>query len=124
MARITANGGLMAEIVRGIDAWEAELGRRLRESRKQQRLSQRVVAELANVSMSAVKALEGGRGSTLATFIRVVRALGLDDTLDRLFTTTATVDPIALLREQQRGKSGTPRSSAKWSSAKKHGAPS
>lgn len=114
----------MAEIVRGIDAWESELGRRLHESRKQQRLSQRVVAELANVSISAVKALEGGRGSTLATFISVVRALGLDDALDRLFTTTATVDPIALLREQQRGKSGTPRSTAKRSSAKKYGAPS
>jgi transcriptional regulator with XRE-family HTH domain len=114
----------MAEIVRGIDAWEAELGRRLHERRKQQRLSQRVVAELANVSMSAVKALEGGRGSTLATFISVVRALGLDDTLDRLFMTTATIDPIALLREQQRGNSGTSRSTANRSSVKEHGAPS
>ena len=111
----------MAEIVRGVEAWEAELGRRLHENRKQQRLSQRVVAELANVSISAVKTLEGGRGSTLRTFISVVRALGLDDTLDRLFTTTATVDPIALLREQERGKSSTPRSSAKLSSAKNDG---
>jgi transcriptional regulator with XRE-family HTH domain len=108
----------MAKIVRGTGAWEAELGRRLHESRKQQHLSQRVVADLANVSISAVKALEGGHGSTLGTFIGVVRALGLDDTLDRLFTTTSTVDPIALLHEQQRGDKRTRRSTAKKPIAK------
>jgi transcriptional regulator with XRE-family HTH domain len=87
----------MGEIVRSGSEWEAELGRRLRAVRKLARLSQTTLADRANVSLSALKSLEAGRGSTLRTFLGVVRALNLDSSLDRLFPVTTTVSPVAML---------------------------
>ena len=88
----------MGGIVRSTDAWEAELGHRLRATRKRARLSQAVLATRANVSLSAVKSLEAGRGSTLRTFVSVVRALNLDTGLDRMFAVTSSVSPVAMLQ--------------------------
>lgn len=87
----------MSGIVRGIEDWEIELGHRVRAARRQSRLSQQALATNANVSLSAVKALEGGRGSRLRTFVSVIRALNLDDGLERIFTVSATVSPVAML---------------------------
>lgn len=97
----------MSGIVRGTEDWEIELGHRLRAARKQARLSQQSLATNANVSLSAVKALEAGRGSTLRTFVSVIRALNLDDGLDRIFAVSASVSPVAMLlaRSGQRVKS-------------------
>jgi transcriptional regulator with XRE-family HTH domain len=92
----------MSQVVRSTQAWESELGQRLRSARKGARLSQAALATRANVSLSAVKSLEAGRGSSLKTFICVVRALDLDVGLDRVFAVTSTVSPVAML--QARGK--------------------
>lgn len=57
--------------------------------------SQTTLAEHANISLSAVKGLESGHGSSLRTLIRVVRALGLEEWLQAL-SPDPGVDPIAL----------------------------
>jgi len=88
----------MSQVVRSTGAWESELGQRLRATRKRARLSQAGLAARANVSLSAVKSLEAGRGSSLKTFISVVRALNLDTGLDRVFAVTSTVSPVAMLQ--------------------------
>jgi transcriptional regulator with XRE-family HTH domain len=91
----------MSVIVRSTAAWEADLGQRLRVARKRARLSQSALAAKANVSLSAIKSLEAGRGSTLRTFVSVVRALNLDTGLDRIFAVTSTVSPVAMLQARR-----------------------
>ena len=96
----------MSQVVRSTDAWESELGQRLRAVRKRAQLSQAGLAERANISLSAVKALEAGHGSSLKTFISVVRALNLDTGLVRVFALTSTVSPVAMLRARSDLKVG------------------
>ncbi|MDR1118093.1 MAG: helix-turn-helix transcriptional regulator [Bifidobacteriaceae bacterium] len=76
------------------------LGRQIRGLRLDQNLDQAGLASQANVSLSAVKALEAGRGSSLSTLIRVARALGRLDWLYDL-RPAPEVSPMALLRAQQ-----------------------
>lgn len=76
------------------------LGAQVRALRLQQDLDQATVAERAAVSLSALKALEAGRGSSLRTVVRVARALGRDDWLDEFFE-EPTLSPIALARERE-----------------------
>ncbi|HVB70377.1 MAG TPA: helix-turn-helix transcriptional regulator [Acidimicrobiales bacterium] len=82
--------------------WEERLGVDARRLRLEQSLTQAELAERSNVSLSAVKSLEGGRGSSLATLIRVARALGRTDWLSSFAPVEPSVSPIALLRERQR----------------------
>jgi transcriptional regulator with XRE-family HTH domain len=96
----------MSDLVRSTDAWEAELGQRVRAARKRARLSQTALATRANVSLSAIKSLEAGRGSTLRTFVGVIRALHLDAGLDRMFAVTSTVSPVAMLQARGQLKAG------------------
>jgi transcriptional regulator with XRE-family HTH domain len=82
--------------------WEGRLGTDARRLRLAQRLTQVELAERANVSLSAVKHLEWGRGSSLSTLIRVARALGRTEWLSSFAPPEAAISPIALLRESQR----------------------
>jgi transcriptional regulator with XRE-family HTH domain len=96
----------MSTVVRSTADWEVDLGQRVRNARKQSGLSQAALADRANVSMSAVRGLEAGNGSTLRTFVSVVRALGLDAGLDRLFNAPATVSPVAMFQARNHVKIG------------------
>jgi len=96
----------MAQIARTTQAWEVELGHRMRAARKRAKLSQQALATHANVSLSAVKSLEAGQGSTLRTFVSVVRALDLDANLDRAFAVTSAVSPVALLNARPEHRAG------------------
>ena len=92
----------MGIVVRSTPEWEAELGRRIRATRKQAHLTQQELADRSNVSRSAIKYLEAGHGSSLATFINVSRALGLDESLERVFATVSTLSPLNLLETQRK----------------------
>ena len=63
---------------------ERRLGEQLRALRIRAELDQVQLAGLAGVGLSAVKSLESGKGSTLKTLVRVVRALGCTSWLDAL----------------------------------------
>ncbi|GAA4623117.1 helix-turn-helix domain-containing protein [Cellulomonas oligotrophica] len=54
---------------------EREIGERVRELRLSRDLDQRDLAEAAGVSVTAVRRLEGGQGSTLRTALAVLAAL-------------------------------------------------
>ena len=73
-----------------------EVGRRLRRWRLDGRLSQARLAAKAGVSLTAVQALEAGRGSSQLTYVRVLKALGLLHTLDTL-APVPDVNPLDLL---------------------------
>ena len=75
-----------------------ELGDRARSFRIRQGLEQAEVAERAGVSDRTVRNLEQGRGSSVETLLRVMKALGSLEGLDQLFPPAATVDPLALLK--------------------------
>jgi len=81
--------------------WEQQIGRAVRELRQRAELTQAELAERSNVSLSAVRYLEAGKGSSLSTLVRVVRALDRSSWLEDLAPPEPTVSPIALLRERR-----------------------
>jgi transcriptional regulator with XRE-family HTH domain len=84
------------------DEWEKRLGSDVRRLRIRQHWTQAELARHSNVSLSSVQGLERGRGSTLSTLIRVVRALGRTEWLSSLAPEESKVSPIQLLRERER----------------------
>lgn len=86
---------------RTIEEWEAFLGSRIRSARLQRNVSQVRLAHLADVSEATVSNLENGAGSSLATLIKVVRALDLESWLMQLEPPKPTFSPLQVLREQQ-----------------------
>lgn len=84
------------------ERWEQHLGEQIRRARLAENWSQSELARRANVGRSAVSSIELGEGSTLSTFVRIVRALGRHDWLDELAPDPG-LSPIALLEAQRRG---------------------
>lgn len=89
---------------RSTEEWEHAVGSQIRALRVRKRVDQKELANLANVSISAIKNLEGGKGSTLKTFIRVLRALERTDLLDAI-QPEISVSPLDVVRT---GKTSTP----------------
>jgi transcriptional regulator with XRE-family HTH domain len=81
--------------------WEQRVGGAVRELRQRADLTQAELAARANVSLSSVRYLEAGKGSSLATLVRVVRALDRTSWLEDLAPAAPSVSPIALLRERR-----------------------
>jgi transcriptional regulator with XRE-family HTH domain len=79
------------------DVLEQRLGEQLRALRIRAELDQIQLAAQAGVGLSAVKSLESGKGSTLKTLVRVVRALGCTSWLDAL-APQVSVSPLQLMR--------------------------
>lgn len=76
---------------------QVELGRRLRKLRLHRNIAQRSLAEKAGIALTALQKLEAGRGSTVQTLIRTLKALNYLDGLEML-APEPTVNPLALLR--------------------------
>jgi transcriptional regulator with XRE-family HTH domain len=73
------------------------LGHRLRQLRLARNLDQRTVADKAGISLRALSKLENGKGSTLETFLRTLRALDYVKGID-MIAPEPTVSPLALLK--------------------------
>lgn len=83
----------------GIDTneWELRLGAQFRSLRLEAGLDQVTLAGLADVSVSSLKSLENGKGSSLRTVIKILRALGATQWLTTL-APEPTVSPLDVLR--------------------------
>jgi len=81
--------------------WAQDFGERIRALRMELGLEQSAVAERASVSRPAVHNLESGRGSSLSTLIKVLRALDSVEWLTTLHDTRAEPGPMDLLRAEQ-----------------------
>ncbi len=82
------------------------LGERLRRLRLDRNLDQRSTAEKAGISEKALRNLEGGRGSTVETLLRVLKALDYLQGIEML-APEISVNPLELLRQpkvQQRAR--------------------
>jgi transcriptional regulator with XRE-family HTH domain len=82
--------------------WEKRLGIEVRRLRVARGLTQVDLAQRANVSISTIRYLETGRGSSLATLIRVAKVLDRTTWLASFAPAEPSVSPMALLREKKR----------------------
>lgn len=82
------------------DELQTALGKQLRELRIAKDFDQITTAEKAGISEKALRNLEAGRGSSIETLVRVLKAL---DSLDglRLLAPKPSVSPLALLRHSE-----------------------
>lgn len=102
----------------------AEMGERLARMRLDRGLTQGDLASAAGVSKSTVERIENGAGGQLSNLIRVLRALGVLENLERLLPPTAP-NPIDLLerrgkvrqraRASRRDHAGVAEAAAPWS---------
>lgn len=83
--------------------WERLLGEQIRAARLAAGVAQVALAAQANVALGALKNLESGKGSTVRTLVRVVRALGRSDWLEALEPPVA-VSPLAAFEQSQRNR--------------------
>ena len=88
-----------------IDELEAVLGANARAARLDLNIDQQTVAARAGISVGALKNLESGRGSTVRTFLSVLKALNREDWL-------ATIAPVASVNPLTQTESATPRQRA------------
>ena len=83
-----------------------ELGARLREQRLAQSLTQRELAQMAGLSLGALRKLESDGQCSLETLVRVAQALGLLEALDDLFVlkrqSIAQMEQVDLVSRRQR----------------------
>ena len=76
---------------------QTALGERVRRLRLSRNIDQRTIAEKAGLSEKALRNLESGRGSTVETLVRTLKALDYLQGIDML-APEATIDPLAMLR--------------------------
>jgi transcriptional regulator with XRE-family HTH domain len=72
------------------------LGERVRRLRLARNIDQRATADKAGISEKALRNLEAGRGSTVETLLRTLKALDSLQGIEML-APEVTVDPLALL---------------------------
>ncbi len=78
------------------DELQITLGERLRRLRLSRNIDQLALAEKAGISEQALRNLEAGRGSTVETLVRTLKALDYLQGIEML-APEATVNPLALL---------------------------
>lgn len=88
-----------AHILATPDELQVRLGEQIRRLRLGLDLDQLTLAERAGVSEKALRNLEAGRGSNVATLLQVIQALDALDWLQAL-APAASVSPMALLRQR------------------------
>lgn len=85
------------EVSRSTEEWEAELGQQTRNLRLRHNLDQQALAGQAGVGLSALKNLESGKGASLKTLIKVLRALGRAGWLETL-SPAVSISPMQMLK--------------------------
>ena len=78
---------------------EAMLGENLKTLRLQKNLDRQTLCAAAGISENALRNLEGGKGTTLKTLIRVVKALGRESWLAGI-APLVSINPLHMVREQ------------------------
>src|ERR1700682_4383763 len=76
---------------------QIELGRRIRQLRLSRNIDQRAAGEKAGVTRAALQNLEAGRGSSVQTLLRTLKALNYLEGIEML-APQPTVNPLALLK--------------------------
>ena len=83
------------------DDLERLLGSHLRALRIRRNLTQRALAERANVALGAVRNAESGRGATIRTLVRILKVLERTDWIEAL-APQVSVSPLQVLTSRSR----------------------
>jgi transcriptional regulator with XRE-family HTH domain len=84
---------------------EEQVGKEIRALRQSAALTQRALAERANVSLSSLQSLELGQGSSLTTVVKVVRSLNRSEWFEALAPPQPSISPREQWRlAQQKGR--------------------
>ena len=89
-------------VVSTIAQLAVELGEQLRLLRLRQNVDQQQLAARAGVALNAVKNLESGKGATVGSLLKVLRALGREDWLRALSPQVSISPLLALTRKPTR----------------------
>jgi transcriptional regulator with XRE-family HTH domain len=76
---------------------QVALGERMRRLRLSRNIDQLTAAKKAGISEKALRNLEGGRGSSVETLLRTLKALDYLKGID-ILAPEVTVNPLAMLR--------------------------
>ncbi len=79
------------------EEWGSDLGEQMRALRLRANLDQVSLAERAGIGLTAIKNLESGKGATLKTLIKALRALGRADWLTTL-APPVSISPMQMLK--------------------------
>ena len=85
------------ENIKTVEEWESELGEQMRALRLRANLDQVSLAERAGIGLTAVKNLESGKGATVKTLIKALRALDRADWLSSL-SPPVSISPLQMLK--------------------------
>ena len=89
-------------VTRTTKEWQRAIGDWLRDSRLGRELDQQTVARLADISVRSLRNLESGEGSSLATLIKTMRALGREDWFEGLDEGIGEPSPLEMLRASRK----------------------
>jgi len=87
------------QILKSTEDWEIQLGEQVRNLRLRDNLDQQSLATHAGIGLSALKNLESGKGATLKTLIKTLRALNRADWLETL-APNVSISPLQMLKTQ------------------------
>ncbi|MEQ1527343.1 MAG: helix-turn-helix domain-containing protein [Gallionella sp.] len=90
----------MLSIQNTVGEWALKLGRQIRSIRLKLNYEQATLAEIAGVSIKAITNLETGKGATIKTLIKVLRAVNRVEWLETL-APPLSVSPLQLLRTRK-----------------------
>ncbi len=79
------------------DELEIILGENIKSLRLQNNIDRRSLCARAGISENALRNLEGGKGTTLKTLIRIVKSLNRESWLEQLAPKTS-INPLHLVR--------------------------
>lgn len=85
------------EYSKAIEEWESDLGEQMRALRLRANLDQISLAERAGIGLTAVKNLESGKGASVKTLIKALRALDRADWLTSL-APPVSISPLQMLK--------------------------
>ena len=77
--------------------WAVELGRHLRDLRLRRNIDQRNLAKQAAVALNVVKNMERGKGGTVTSLVKLLRALGREEWLNTL-APPVSISPMQMLK--------------------------
>lgn len=79
---------------------ESALGENLKTLRLQKNLNRQMLCERAGISETALRNIEGGKGATLKTLIRVVRVLDRENWLAGI-APQVSINPLHMTQDKQ-----------------------
>ena len=89
------------DIYRTTEEWEKEIGQQLRQMRLLQNIDQKTLAGRAGLSLNALKNLEKGKGATVGSLVKVLRALGRVEWLESL-SPEVSISPMQILESKKK----------------------